>query len=388
MKEKQKDPDAVQTDQKPGQDHKRKQDRKQAAVPQNQPAAGAGYSSFREGQDKYQKRNQKKNQEYTNDGYGGSRCFQTGYLGDGRNANFLFPTIYVVWKNKMCYTVINCTDRGNEQMETKLWREVLTPYELAVRELTVKFQHLMKEYRDRGMYSPIEEVSGRVKSISSILMKAQKKGIALENIEKEMYDIAGVRIICQFVEDIDMVADLIRKRADMKVLDVRDYVHNIKDSGYRSYHMIISYEVETLNGSKTICAEIQIRTLGMNFWAIIEHSLQYKYPKNMPDHIRQKLLKAAQAIVVLDSQLSAVRGEIMDAQNSFQIQNNMISEILNNIQNLYQHANKREIVKIQDEFYRIYESNDLEKLQRFEKELDVIAEGYRAQALEYEKDER
>ena len=75
-------------------------------------------------------------------------------------------------------------------------------------------------------------------------MKAQKKGIALENIEKEMYDIAGVRIICQFVEDIDMVADLIRKRADMKVLDVRDYVHNIKDSGYRSYHMIISYEVE------------------------------------------------------------------------------------------------------------------------------------------------
>ena len=226
----------------------------------------------------------------------------------------------------MCYTVINCTDRGNEQMETKLWREVLTPYELAVRELTVKFQHLMKEYRDRGMYSPIEEVSGRVKSISSILMKAQKKGIALENIEKEMYDIAGVRIICQFVEDIDMVADLIRKRADMKVLDVRDYVHNIKDSGYRSYHMIISYEVETLNGSKTICAEIQIRTLGMNFWAIIEHSLQYKYPKNMPDHIRQKLLKAAQAIVVLDSQLSAVRGEIMDAQNSFQIQNNMISE--------------------------------------------------------------
>ena len=79
----------------------------------------------------------------------------------------------------MCYTVINCTDRGNEQMETKLWREVLTPYELAVRELTVKFQHLMKEYRDRGMYSPIEEVSGRVKSISTHSDEGAEKGYCL-----------------------------------------------------------------------------------------------------------------------------------------------------------------------------------------------------------------
>ena len=94
------------------------------------------------------------------------------------------------------------------------------------------------------------------------------------------------------------------------------------------------------------------------------------------------MLKAAQTIVVLDSEMSAVRGEIMDAQNRMQIQSNMISDILNNIQNLYHVANKREIAKIQDEFYRIYEMNDMERLERFGKELDIIAEGYRAQALD------
>lgn len=267
-------------------------------------------------------------------------------------------------------------------METRLWREILTPYELAVKELTVKFEHLRREYKDRGMYSPIEQVTGRVKSISSILEKAQKKGIPLEKIEDEMYDIAGVRIICQFVEDIQMVAEMIRKRSDMRVLDERDYVNHSKESGYRSYHIIISYGVETLQGTKQICAEIQVRTLGMNFWAIIEHSMQYKYQKNIPDYIRRKLLKAAQALVVLDSEMSAVRREIMDAQISSQLQNNIISEILNNIQNLYRLANKREIAKIQDEFYRIYEQNDLEKLERFGRELDLIAEGYRAQGLD------
>ncbi|MDD2957909.1 MAG: GTP pyrophosphokinase family protein [Lachnospiraceae bacterium] len=267
-------------------------------------------------------------------------------------------------------------------MEIQLWREILTPYELAVRELTVKFEHLMKEYRDRGMYSPIEQVTGRVKTISSILEKAQKKQIPIEKIEENMYDIAGVRIICQFVEDIQMVVEMIRKRSDMKVQSERDYVNHVKESGYRSYHMIISYEVQTLYGARTILAELQVRTLGMNFWSIIEHSMQYKYHKNIPEHIRKKLLKAAQAIVVLDKEMSSVRSEIMDAQNSFQIQANLVSEILNNIQNLYHLANKREIIKIQDEFYRIYEMNDIERLQRFNKELDLIAEGYRAQALD------
>ena len=95
-------------------------------------------------------------------------------------------------------------------MEIQLWREILDPYELAVKELVIKFKHLIKEHRDNNRYSPIEQVEGRVKTISSILEKSLKKGIPLEDIEEKIEDIAGIRIICQFVEDIDRVVELIR----------------------------------------------------------------------------------------------------------------------------------------------------------------------------------
>ena len=264
-------------------------------------------------------------------------------------------------------------------MEIQMWREILDPYYLAVDELTVKFNHIMKEHRNYDRYSPIEQVLGRVKSITSILEKVQKKNISLDDLE----DIAGIRIICQFVEDIDKVVAIIRNRKDMRIKSEKDYITNMKESGYRSYHIIIYYEVNTINGPKEIKAEIQIRTLAMNFWATIEHSLQYKYKGNMPEHIKERLSNASEAIIVLDEEMSSVRDEIMDAQNSFQIKDNIVSDILNNIQNLYKVANKREVMKIQDEFYRVYSMEDLEALAHFSKQLDVIAQGYRAQSMNY-----
>ena len=216
-----------------------------------------------------------------------------------------------------------------------------------------------------------------VKTIASILDKAQKKKIYISEIEDKLVDIAGVRIICQFVEDIEKVVEIIRRRTDMEVIKERDYINHMKDSGYRSYHMIVHYEVQTLQGSRKIKVEIQIRTLAMNFWSTIEHSLQYKYKKNIPDHIREKLMNAANAIIALDNEMSFVRSEIMDAQNSFQIHTKL--------QNLYGIANEREVLKIQDEFYRIYELNDIDQLNRFGRELDIIAEGYRAQSFSMEE---
>ena len=102
-------------------------------------------------------------------------------------------------------------------MEIQLWREILDPYVLAVDELVVKFNHIISEYRNAGEYSPIEQVNGRVKKISSILEKAQKKKIPLENMEEQIEDIAGIRIICQFVEDIYKVVELIKLRDDMEI---------------------------------------------------------------------------------------------------------------------------------------------------------------------------
>ena len=225
-------------------------------------------------------------------------------------------------------------------MEIRLWRELLIPYELAVKDLVMKFKLLQKEHREKNLYSPIEQVTGRVKSINSILEKMQAKHVSWEELEEKIEDIAGVRIICQFCEDIEKVAALIRNRSDMRVLEEKDYVTQGKDSGYRSYHMIVSYCAETLAGKKEIHAEIQIRTLAMNFWATIEHSLQYKYKGNVPADLAGRLTEAANSVLKLDEEMSLVRSEVMDAQKSMLHQSNLVADILNNIENLYLLGNK------------------------------------------------
>ena len=266
-------------------------------------------------------------------------------------------------------------------MEIQLWRSILCPYELAVGELEVKFNHIIDECKENDVYCPIEQVEGRVKSVSSILEKMQRKHIPMERMEEELEDIAGVRIICQFEEDIETVASLIQKRSDMVIKSEKNYLKHVKQSGYRSLHLIIYYTVETLNGPRKLQAEIQIRTMAMDFWATIEHSLQYKYKGDMPPHVAERLTNAADAIILLDQEMSSVRDEIMDAQNSSQMQSNLVKDILNNIENLYRVSSEREITKIQTEFLRVFHTKDLKQLERFHRQLDIIAEGYRAQAV-------
>ena len=268
-------------------------------------------------------------------------------------------------------------------MEIQLWKEILSPYEQAVDELLVKFNHIIMQYKSMGKYSPIESVTGRVKTVSSIIDKLQKKNIPMDRIVEEMDDIAGIRIMCQFTEDISKVVEIIRGRQDMRIREEKDYIANAKASGYQSYHIILDYDVYTVNGCTTIQAEIQIRTMAMNFWATIEHSLQYKYRKGIPEDIRAKLKNAADATVALDREMSYVRGEIMDAQNSSQMQSNLVKDILLSIENLYKISNKREVEKIQDEFLRVFRTKDLQQLARFHRQLDIIAEGYRAQSVSF-----
>lgn len=236
-------------------------------------------------------------------------------------------------------------------MEIQLWRSILCPYELAVKELMVKFEHIIDEHKQNDLYSPIEQVSGRVKSLPSILEKMQRKHIPMEKMEEEIEDIAGIRIICQFEEDIDTVASIIRSRSDMTIKSEKNYLKHIKQSGYRSYHLIIYYTVDTINGPKRLQAEIQIRTMAMNFWATIEHSLQYKYKGEMPLHVAERLSNAADAIIALDREMSSVRDEIMDAQNSSQTQSNLVKDILLSIENLYKISNKEKLKKSRMNFY-------------------------------------
>lgn len=197
------------------------------------------------------------------------------------------------------------------------WNDFLAPYEQAVSELKVKLRGIRKQFRDQKQHVPIEFVTGRVKPVESILAKSQLRGIPLDRLEEEMSDIAGLRIMCQFVEDIHTVVELLRARRDMKVIIERDYITNKKASGYRSYHLIIEYPLQMVDGEKTILAEIQIRTLAMNFWATIEHSLNYKYQGMFPEEIGQRLQRAAEAAYLLDEEMSSIREEIQEAQRLF-----------------------------------------------------------------------
>ncbi|SFL54429.1 putative GTP pyrophosphokinase [Salibacterium qingdaonense] len=194
------------------------------------------------------------------------------------------------------------------------WDTFLTPYVQAVEELKVKLKGLREQYQLSSKHTPIEFVTGRVKPVTSILEKAQRKNIPLDRIGREMQDIAGVRIVCQFVNDIDTIVELIRSRSDFKVVEERDYIKRKKESGYRSYHMVIEYSVHTIDGEKSVLVELQVRTMAMNFWATIEHSLNYKYSGEIPDEIKERLQRAAEAAFQLDEEMSKIKGEVRDAQ--------------------------------------------------------------------------
>ncbi|WP_125587747.1 GTP pyrophosphokinase [Companilactobacillus jidongensis] len=197
------------------------------------------------------------------------------------------------------------------------WNEFLIPYSQAVDELKIKFRDLRKEFLEKNEHSPIEFVTGRVKTIESIKEKMRRRYISEDLLEQDMQDIAGIRIQCQFVEDIYDVARLLHIREDMRVIEERDYIANSKSSGYRSYHVVIEYPIQTANGQKNILAEVQIRTLAMNFWSTIEHSLNYKYQGDFPDEINERLKRAAEASFMLDEEMSKIREEIQDAQQYF-----------------------------------------------------------------------
>lgn len=203
------------------------------------------------------------------------------------------------------------------------WDKFLAPYQQAVEELKIKLKGIRKDYQLNRKYSPVEFVTARVKPVQSIIEKANTRNIPYDRLREEMYDIAGIRIMCQFVDDIEMICSQIRLREDMKVVEERDYVENTKESGYRSYHLIIEYRVESIGGPVHILAEIQIRTLAMNFWATIEHTLNYKYSGEYPPEIKRRLQNAADAAYLLDQEMSEIREEIQDAQKYYSKKRNI-----------------------------------------------------------------
>lgn len=222
---------------------------------------------------------------------------------------------------KNAYLAFNAIFTGSVGGVTVMeWETLLAPYAQVVEELKVKLRGMRAQFSHESKHSPIEFVTGRVKPVKSILEKAAGKHIALNDfprMERELQDIAGLRIVCQFVDDIYTVVEMIRSRKDLAVIEEKDYIEKNKESGYRSYHLIIEYPVETIHGLKIVIAEIQIRTLAMNFWASNEHSLNYKYKGSIPADIKERLKRAAEAAFKLDEEMSKIKHEIQEAHRVF-----------------------------------------------------------------------
>lgn len=192
------------------------------------------------------------------------------------------------------------------------WERFLQPYELAIEGFILKIEGIKTQFRLANQYCPIEIVSGRVKSPASILDKAIRLGVDLNRIDEKLYDIGGVRITCKYLEDVYKVGELLKNRSDIEILEIRDYIKNPKKSGYRSLHYICRYYVETIEGTIPVSLEFQIRTHAMHFWASIEHSLKYKFQKQIPEELKERLISASLAAKALDDEMTSIHDTICE----------------------------------------------------------------------------
>ena len=200
--------------------------------------------------------------------------------------------------------------------EVDSWKEAMLDYNSALKQIETKLSILNDEFQHIHRYNPIEHIKARIKTPESIVKKLKRYGLefTLDNMEQAVNDIAGVRITCSFTSDIFRLADMIRDQKDIKVISTKDYITSPKPSGYRSYHMIISVPVYFSDRIKDVKVEIQIRTVAMDFWASLEHKINYKFEGNAPQHIKDELIECSEMIANLDAKMLSLNEEILEIE--------------------------------------------------------------------------
>jgi putative GTP pyrophosphokinase len=202
-------------------------------------------------------------------------------------------------------------------IEYKEWRELLMIHKFAVDEMRTRLNNLDEEFQTIHDYNPIEHISYRVKTYDRITEKLQRLGLApsVENAKKNIFDIAGIRIICAFTADIFDVFEMIKAQSDLEILEVKDYIDTPKENGYKSLHVHVEIPVYLSSGVIRTRIEIQLRTIAMDFWASVEHKLYYKYKGKSPDNIRAELKECADLISELDDRMYTLKKLILCLEN-------------------------------------------------------------------------
>ena len=178
-----------------------------------------------------------------------------------------------------------------------------------IKEVRTKLEILSDEMELQYSRNPIESIKSRIKTLKSISDKLRRRNlpVTVDAARQELFDIAGVRVICTFVDDVYRVADMLSKQSDVKVLFVKDYIHNPKPNGYRSYHMIVEIPVFFSNHTERVKVEVQIRTIAMDFWATLEHQLNYKKDLQGSEEVSDRLAACAESIASVDQEMQEIR---------------------------------------------------------------------------------
>lgn len=193
-------------------------------------------------------------------------------------------------------------------------KRLMSYYRCAIMEIETKFRVLDEQFSLRHERNPIDTIKSRLKSLESILEKLNRRGYpkTLSSVESNLTDIAGVRVICSFKDDIYMLADCLLKQDDVKLIAAKDYIKNPKPNGYRSLHLIVETPIYLQDGKRQMKAEVQLRTIAMEFWANLEHKLRYK--KNLPPELAaataKRLYDCAERSALLDDEMQRVRAAI------------------------------------------------------------------------------
>lgn len=185
-------------------------------------------------------------------------------------------------------------------------------YRAAIKEIKTKLEILDEEFQARYDHNPIHHMEYRLKSHQSIAGKMQKKGLEItaENIRKNLTDIAGVRVICNYLHDINRIANLLIRQDDITLIRKNDYINEPKKNGYRSLHLIVLVPIFLAERTESVPVEIQIRTIAMDFWASLEHQLKYKGHSDMSEGLRERLKYCAESITRLDEEMQMIYEEI------------------------------------------------------------------------------
>lgn len=201
-----------------------------------------------------------------------------------------------------------------ESSPVESWTEVILVYNSALKEIGTKLEILNDEFQHVHRYNPIEHIKSRIKSSESIVKKLKRNGYesTIQNMVDYVNDIAGIRVICSFTSDIYRIAEMISNQNDIKIITIKDYIKNPKPSGYKSYHMLVTVPIYLSDRIVHAKVEIQIRTVAMDFWAFLEHKINYKFEGNVPQHIKDELVDCSIMVSALDRKMLSLNEQIQD----------------------------------------------------------------------------